>query len=271
MSSPISLKPSEATAGGLVSDITAEVVESKFASWDYNGTQPEPVPAMKWGMKDVDSGEEHEQYWSVGAAKDWVPSADGKSLIPTGSQTSLKKGSNGVMVLESIVNSGFPEDKIGTDISVFQGMVCHMVRIPAPVRGGLAKKPRADGKDYEATVLVVDRIDKFPWEAKKPAGAPGKPVTGQKPAGGQAAGKPAAGGTAAPADEDVVALATETIIGVVMEAGAPVPKANLLTAVYKRLAGNALQQKVVACVGKPGFVESIEMLAVADGLVQVAG
>lgn len=269
MATGISLKPEDAIQGGLLQDVTVEITTARFEQWDYNG-KVQPVPSLHLGMKDTESGEVYDQYWSSGSGKDYVPSEDGKNLIPTGSQTGLRKSSNCYLLMESVVSSGFPVDKLGNDISVLEGMVAYMVRVPAPEHKGLEKKTREDGKVFEQTVMVVGKIIKLPWEAAKPAGAPGKGAGAAKPGAGKSAATPAAPSTpAAEGAGDVAALATETIFGVVAASG-PIKKANLPTTVYKALAGNPLQNKVMAMVGKPGFLEGIEGLAVVDGMVQFA-
>jgi hypothetical protein len=243
--------------------VEVEVKESRFALWDYNGTIPQAAPALCWKMTKEDN-EEFEQYWSIGNSKDWVPSEDGKTLIPVGSATSLKTNSNGMMLLKSVVDSGFPEDKLGEDVSIFAGMICHVVRVPAPKRSGLEKRERADGKEYEQTVLVVDRIDKFPWEKPKATGASkAAGATGVAKAAKQATAT-AKAGTSAPA-EDVLALATETVLEILVEAGGSVAKTTLPTATFRKLMGNSLQQKVVALVSKPDFLGNIEGTTFADG------
>lgn len=267
----ISLKPSEAVQGGLIDDAIVEVVESRFKMWDYNGSIPDPTPAIYWKMK-KDDGDEVEQYWSVGSPKDFVPSEDGKNLVAVSSATAIKKGSNGYIMLERVVSAGFPEDKIVNDISVFEGTMGHVSQIPAPERKGLPKREssRPDGREFPKTVLVMDRIDKFPWEAAKPKGAP---ATKQSAAAtpGPKQSSPGSASTSTPAavvaDDEVRSEASMAVMGVIAEKG-PTPRANLPGAVFKALIGKPLQQKVVKAIGTPGFLESLEGIAVVDGVVQ---
>src|SRR3990167_6088446 len=136
------LKPSEfVEGGGVVSDVDVGLKEVAFVLWDYNGRAPVRNPAIMAKMVE-DEGTEHVQYWSAGQSKDWMPSEDGKKLVAVGSGSGLNSGSNAGILLTSIVNAGFPEDKIGDDITVFQGMRCHVIRVPAPKRG-IVKEPRA--------------------------------------------------------------------------------------------------------------------------------
>ena len=165
--------PSEmGEGGGLLDDVDVTFKGCCVSMFDYNGTQP-AVPAIKVECQLADGGEIAEQYWSAGSAKDWMPSEDGKKLVAIGKATTLVRSSNAGILMESIINSGFPEDKISDDISALNGMEVHMMRVPAPKRGGLTKTARADGREFESTVLTVSKIHKLPWEKKK-GGVKGK-------------------------------------------------------------------------------------------------
>lgn len=176
-----------AVGGGLLDDVDVVVKEASIAMFDYNGTRPDAVPAILFKLA-VKDGEDVDQYFTVGKSSDWMPSEDGTKLVAIGRATQINMSSNGAMMLKSIVDAGFPEGKISDDITCFQGMEGHVMRVPAPKRGMAPKAPRADGKVYEETILVFATITKLPWETKKAA-----------PAAGKAA--PKAAGKAAPAPE----------------------------------------------------------------------
>ena len=98
----IGLGPSSFVEGtGLISDVDAVFSEVEFVLWDYNGKIPEPAPALKV-LLEVE-GEGVEQYWSAGSAKEFLPSDDGKMLLPVGSQTGLNKNSNVVQLIMSLI------------------------------------------------------------------------------------------------------------------------------------------------------------------------
>lgn len=199
----VSLKPCDATAGGgLLDDEDVKVVESKFTMFDYSG-KAQPVPAIMWKLDRGDGSEPVAQYWSVGKGVDWMPSDDGKELLPIGKATQLVESSNGVLLLSSVVNAGIPESKIGADVSIFEGMECHMNRVAAPERKGLVSKKE------NQTILVVTKIHKLPWE-KAAAKGGGKTAKG-KPAGG---GGRATKGSKAPATADIDGIATEFILNI---------------------------------------------------------
>ena len=158
-----SLRPSEMSeGGGLLSDVDVVWKTPRFEMFDYEGKSPQPVPALMVDLETAD-GEEQVQAWSMGSSKDWMPSEDGKTLVSVGDATMLKTNSNGALLIASLINAGFPEEKIGGDASIFEGLECHMIRVTAPERPGL-KREKKDG--FEQTVLQVSEIHKLPWEAK---------------------------------------------------------------------------------------------------------
>ena len=189
-----------AVGGGLLDDVDVVVKEASIVMFDYNGTRPDAVPAIlfKLGVKD---GEDVDQYFTVGRSSDWMPSEDGTKLVAIGRSTQINMSSNGAIMLKSIVDAGFPETKISDDITCFQGMEGHVMRVPAPKRG-IVKAPRADGKVYEDTILVFAAITRLPWERK--AG----PVKGPAKTTGKAA--PAAPAEEVPEEEGEVSLEDRT-------------------------------------------------------------
>jgi len=172
-----SLKPSDAMeGGGLLDNVDVTWEEVRFQDWDYNGTQPK-APALKITMR-LEDEDMAEQYFSCGkiAADDYKIAGEGTRLDKKGKNARpLSKSSNFIILMQSLVSADFPEDKIGTDCTIFEGLECHMVRIKAPERKGLAPKaPRVDGRVFDPTNFVVDKILKFPWEKKEAAKEKGK-------------------------------------------------------------------------------------------------
>ena len=237
----VSFKPSTFVAGGaLISDIDVTWAEVRFAEFDYNGKIPVPIPTIMAKLVD-DDGVETIQYWSVGSSDDWSPSEDGKKLIAASGATVIKDSCNGAILMNSIVNAGFPEDKMNdNDITAtFQGMKTHVIRQAAPKRN-IVKEPRADGRVYEDTVLVVSKIIALPWE-KKGVAAKG-------------AAKPqSAGATSGDGDE----LSTKAV-GLVMEIlateGKPVPKQQLVTKVFQAVKSDPDRNKLVQLVHSDQFL-----------------
>jgi len=211
-----SLRPSDAVeGGGLLDNVDVTWKEVLFEMWDYNGTLP-LSPALKVVMS-LDDETEAAQYFSCGKAEDWTPSKDGKKLVPIGGARGLSKSCNFMILLDSLIKADFPEDKIGDDCSVFEGLEAHMIRVAAPKRPGLAPaKARADGRTYERTNLVVDKILKLPWEKK---GTTGKDAS-KKGEG---------------ASDEVAEKTTAAILEIIGDLDKPITKQQLAGKVHTKL------------------------------------
>jgi hypothetical protein len=214
----VSFRPSDQVeGGGLLDDAVVTWTSARFVMWDYNGKAP-MSPALKVEMKTED-GVDHIQYWSAGNSKDWSPSSDGKRLLKTGDAKGINSNSNLGLLINSVVNAGYDESKMSDDISQFDGMKCHMIQVAAPKRSGLSQQPRADGKVYEPTILIVDQIELMPGEK-----AAAKPAAGKAATGGGGGG-----------DDAVRDKATEVIMGILMESG-PTARKSLPQLVFKAMA-----------------------------------
>lgn len=180
-----SLKPSDAAeGGGLLDNVDVTWKESRLRMWDYNGTLPE-CPALRVDME-LEDGDVAVQYWSLGniAKEDYKISEDGTTLLKAvKTPRPLSKSSNFMILMESLIKRDetdgkikrFPEDEIGANVSIFDSLECHMVRVKAPERKGLApRKARTDGRIFESTNLVVDTIYKLPGEKKEATKEKGK-------------------------------------------------------------------------------------------------
>lgn len=256
---PVSFDPdSFQEGGGLWNDLNIRFTGVKFQSeWDYGGKSQTKTPALVSTLINVDTGEEvQEQGWSVGSANDYAASVDGVNPAAEGDLLmgpALRKGSNVVFLINSII-AAIPQDKraeymekmLSGKASSLEGLEAHMVRMTV-TRPGIQKKTRADGKTYEDTVPVVDKILKYPWEVKKAvpgakaAGKPGVPAgkPAGKPAAGPAAGAPAAKATpankpatapaAAPGAIDYDAKTVEQILSVLNDAPDGISREDLCT------------------------------------------
>lgn len=222
--------------GGLVDDLDATIEEAAFVMFDYGGKAPIPVPAAHFKLVGED-GEARDQYWSIG--KDFAPSSDGGTLVATGTSTSLNKGSNFGILMASIVESGFPSNRLTDSIKVLEGMKCHFSRVAAPKRGTV-KAPRADGKVYDDTILVISKIHQLPWEAK-----PGK-----KGATGATKGK--AGGGDASMDEELM----EVVQTILLEKGGEITRQQLAAAAFASLKENPNRNAMVKRVYEDEFLQN---------------
>jgi len=236
------LRPDDYSEGGGLLD-NEDVVwnEVRFETWDYGGRGPS-TPALKVGMTVVDSGDEVEQYYSAGKAQDWEPSDDGTELVAIGKASGINKNSNTAILINSLVEAGFPAEKLGDDCSILDGLECHMVRIPAPERKGIINKPREDGATYVQTVLVVDSITKLPWD---------KAATKK----GKGASKKAKEVEEGVDDEDLNEKVMDAVIEILSEEEKAISKKVLAAKVHKALKGDDDRSEAVKLVMDDGFLE----------------
>jgi len=196
----VSIRPSEFVEGGAVPvDRNLLWKECRFNLFDYtkkDGTVVATTAAAKIKFVD-DDGAEYEQQYSAGDPNRFQPSADGKTLEALTESANLSKSSNYYILMNALINAGFPENRLGEDISVLDGLYTHNIGLPEPKRSGLVRETAEGAR--ERVISVPDSIIKLPWENK-----------------GKGAAKAKA--TAAPAEEDagdaeadVLAMVTEML------------------------------------------------------------
>lgn len=194
-------------AGGILPEGDYDFSNSRFENWDYDGKAAKPTLAFASTLTPAEGGDPIDQRWSVGNPEHFQPTEDGKGVVPVGTKTGLSKSSNFFLFMENLVNAGFPEDKLGNDASVFDGLRAHVVQIPQPKRN-MPTSNLVQGEQHqerERTLPVVTAIIKLPWEKLPAAGAKTAAKPAAAPAGkGAAAAKPAA--TPAPAPEATVEI-----------------------------------------------------------------
>jgi hypothetical protein len=210
--------------GGLLNDVDATIKKARFTMFDYNGKSPAASPCLKMDLETSD-GEDHEQYWSAGNARDWKPTKDGKGLESLKGQSGLVKSSNVAILFNSIIDAGF--DGLEDDVSVLDGLDCHWIRIPAPERPGLKKRQREDGREYEQTVLIVNNIN----------------------SGGGGKKKGASSG-------DVEEKATEVLLAVLSDNPDGVEKKSIPTKAFKLLKGEAMKNEIIKVLFDDEFLSN---------------
>lgn len=234
----LSLRPSDAeSGGGLLDDVNATVTISESVTYDYNG-KSEPGPSYHVHLK-ADDGSEADQYYSAGKLERVVPSEDGKHFDPAPGTSSkgLNDSTNAFMFLSTLVEKGFPEDKL-SDLSSVAGLYAHFNRVPQKKRAGLEN----DG-DKKKTILVVTKIINMPWEAKK-GGVAGK-STGKT--------APAASNGNADVNDEAVAAVVEVLAA---NDGSFKGKTKLGMACFRALpSSNANRSKVLKLVPTDAFLK----------------
>ena len=116
-----------------------------------------------------EGGEEFIQHYSVGDPSRVMPSDDGKEIVLVGDGTALNKSSNFFVLMKALEDAGLPDDFLGDDFSVLDGMVTHNIGVPEPKRSGLAGTQPAEGGRVR-TLAVPDEIIKMPGKGKATAG-----------------------------------------------------------------------------------------------------
>jgi len=164
----VSIRPSEFVEGGAVPvDRNLLWKECRFANFDYtkkDGTVVASTVSAKIVYQD-DEGTEYTQHYSAGDPNRFQPSKDGKTLEALTESTNLSKSSNYYILMNALINAGFPENKLGEDISVLDGLYTHNIGIPEPKRAGLVREAPAEGARARV-ISVPDSIIKLPWENK---------------------------------------------------------------------------------------------------------
>jgi hypothetical protein len=252
----ISLKPSEASQGGgaMIDDVDVTIKAVRFRLWDYNGQIPNPILGLEVTYVD-DEGNEAAQVYSAGETKHFVPSPDGSEAQKVGSIETLQETTNAMQFMVSLVNAGFPEDKIADKVTVFEGTRVHVNAVPQPKRPGI--KNAKEGK----TILLVSKIHSLPGEkAKAPAKAKAAPLAAaaakvaqtQTVQAEQAA---APGGNGAATDVDLNAIGIDTLMGIIMAKGGSIPQAAIAQEAFKVLASHPQRNQIVQLVYKPEFLK----------------
>ncbi len=248
----VSLKPSDAVEGGAVPvDMNLLWKEVRFNNFDYTRKSGEIMATtVAIRVKYVnDDGAEYEQQYSVGDPERFTVSEDGKSI----DGPAMSKSCNAFLLLNSLINAGFPENKLGEDISVLDNLYTFNIGLPEPKRSGLAPRPVAEGQVAREKVLSVpSQILRLPWEKKTGKTAAGKP-----------AAKAAAVTEETEGGDEIVAKAVEFVKNHATD-GKAIRK-SLGVAVFKELAKDPDKDAIAGLMFK-GTPEFLSALA-AEGVI----
>jgi hypothetical protein len=256
----VSLCPDDMTeGGGLLNNVRVMITAARFEMTNYGGRAQMMKPAALLVLEEPDGTVHEDQWWSCGKAEDWMPSDDGKYLIPTGLQKQINKSSNFGMLMQSFMDCGFKADKFSADINFLVGTEFHLQQVVAEGRDKVKSK---DGtKEYEPTVPCAAEIFKFPWDTKKAASG----NTGGSKTGGTAkktVAKKKAAAKVKPSDDggsetvedggnDLEALAMEVILDTLSNSeDGSVAKKALPVKIMQYMKENGHAQKVATDVNK---------------------
>ena len=243
-----SLRPSEMVEGGAVpTDQNLRIESASFEIFDYQG-KGKPTTALKLVLM-TDEDVENVQYWSAADPSRFVPSDDKNSLTAVGTASSLSKSSNFAILMDNLCNAGFPEDQIGNDITVLEGLYAYWIGVPAPKRSGLEQK---EGK----VILVPSQIHEMPGGVKKP-----KSKAKPKPAAKKKAATPAPAEEEGD-DDEIKEAAVEFIKNIVEEEG-EITRQDLAVRVFEDLSDDEdVRDGIAAMIFEP----ELQALLLANGL-----
>lgn len=198
-----SLLPGDADQSGFLDGVTATIVSARATTFDYNGKLAEPVPAIAVTFLPA-NGKESVQHYTVGKPADRAPSDDGARFKVFGSKKALPKDSNGLAFIISLINAGFPQDKVGDDLTVFDNTVV-LLKSQAV--------PKTEGQEKDRTIVLAEKIVTLPWENKAPKAA------ATTKAAGKTAAAPAAAATATSpmADEAAKDAASNAVVAILAD------------------------------------------------------
>ena len=259
----LSLRPEDAVvSGGFLDDEDVIIKTVRAAMFDYAGTRvndPSPAICVEYDRGD---GETNEQYYTVGKSKDTAPSNDGKTFnnLRSDPRSGLPEKSNGMIWLQAIINAGFPADKIGDDLSVFDGTEVHVNQIPALERKGLAGTK-------DKTILIVTKINALANEKSKSKSKSTVKSTASK--GKSKAATPATTPTATDTDVDEVsARAAELLLTTLASNPEGIKKAALIPKVVPNIAADdPLRSQIVPKIIEDAFLATQQGWTYANGIV----
>ena len=217
----ISINPQDAVklAAFNIKDGDAVLKSLRATTFDYQGKR-EAVTVLE--AKFDYNDEEITGRYTCG--KSLMPSSDGKGFESVSEGvTGLPDSSNAFMFMASLVNAGFPVDKLGKDLSIADGTGVHVNSVPVPERENLA------GNTKDKTIMIVTKINSLPWEKKK-GGTKGKSTT--KTSGGPSATNDVKPPASDNATEGVVVAALITALASKPEG---IPKASIIQSVLPYL------------------------------------
>jgi len=226
----VSINPEEFSKGGILNDVDVEFLETRFMTGedaeeqtDEMAKYPNFEETLFLAAKFKTDDDEVWQYWSSGKLIYFKPSSDGTKAVrtPGGTAERLSDSCNAYTLLASIVNAGYPRDKFEDDVSIFNGLHAHVIRVEQKKRAGLD----SSSEDSPAkTVLTVESIiEPFPWEGGKRKGK-GK-TTGKAKAAESESG-----------NEDFDEIAATTIVQILVDAdGGPVKRTSVVGRMLKSL------------------------------------
>lgn len=240
-----SLRPKDMVeGGGPPMGLNLTVKQARIVIWDYDDPKRN-ISTLAAQIQTVDDqGNQYKQYYSAGDPNRFTPSEDGRRAVPRGSATSLNNNTNLAVLMQSIINAGFPEDKLGgatgDDISSIEGLYAYWDGTPAPERKGLS------GARVGQLLSVPVKIHRLPWDNQQ----------------GAQQGQAVQGGVGSPEMEDAAVGVLEAALNGKQE----ITRQDMSRFVFRHLRGNPQRNEISAYIFSPAFAEVAKMAGFAlDG------
>lgn len=254
---------------------------------DQNGVAKGPARlTCTITMVPLAGGEERQQHYSLGskAHESFMPNPEtGKGVVPVpgGPASTFNASTNWAILVKSLYDCGLPQGIFGDDVSVLEGLHCHMGNTAEPPeRAGFQSntgEAAADRKPGFIAICTEIKDDGKPWEGTGglPDVAPAK-VGAQKPVPNRAGPKAVAAPTraAAPApvaveegeeDENIKAAAEAGVAVVLSKNEKGCPKLILRTGTFKAV-NEASGQEVASAVISTYFSSDVQLNALLGPL-----
>ncbi len=145
--------------------------QARFAYWDYDGKYQQALFARVDYV--ADDGNQYIQYYSVGPTDRWMPVNDGKEAKPIGTNKGFNDNCNYILFINKVISCGFPQNRVGSDISILDGLYAYYDGMEGPKRTGKG----FEGRGNQVNVILVPmEIHRYPWEVQTAAPSPLQPT-----------------------------------------------------------------------------------------------
>lgn len=150
--------------GGLLNNVTVEILESEFDRYDYEGKSDE-MTVLRLSLLGPNSDDPVDQYLSVGGDDAFMPTDDGKHLRAVTDRSSLNNNSNFALFMLSFEKAGLKKSDYVDGIDSLVGYKIHINRVPDPRninRDDDSGEVQDDRPKRQREIMVVTEIKATP-------------------------------------------------------------------------------------------------------------
>jgi len=139
------------SGGAVPEDEDVVITAAEWVAHTFDAEKYDPSLFLCLNLEREGDDNSSVQYLSGGSLDYFKPMNGGTGIEALGSAVSLRASTKAARFLDSLVNSGFPEAKLGNDISSIISTKCHVASQPH-------KSPKKDD-----TVLLVENVITHPF------------------------------------------------------------------------------------------------------------